>query len=362
MNPWKPFGYLLLFLVPTLPLRANWLAEVAGWPDLAAWYPLIVLFVLVPVLDHLIGIDTRNPADNDEARRLDANPYYRVITLACLPAYLALLAWSAHAMVTLPLSPLGKLAWLYSQGVIGGVVAINVAHEMIHRHNRLEQWAGGALLACVCYAGFKIEHVRGHHVNVSTPGDISSAPFGMNAYAFIARALVGNPRGAWRLEARRLALRGERVFSLHNELFAWYGLSLALLVAFTLAFGLAGALFFLVQSLIAAATLEVINYVEHYGLARRQLSDGRYERTTHLHSWNSSFLLSNLLLLQLQRHSDHHAHAGRRYPSLRHHDDAPQLPAGYPTMFLLALVPPLWFAVMNPRVRAFRERLASASP
>lgn len=360
MPRWKPFGYLLLLVVPTLPWRGAWLADRLAWPDLAAWYPLFVLFVLVPLLDHLIGRDTANPAD-DEARRLDGRTYYRLIPLACLPGYVALLVWSSHAFVTLPLTPLGKVGWLLSQGVIGGVVAINVAHELVHRHTRIEPWFGGALLACVCYAGFKVEHVRGHHVHVATPEDTSSAPVGMNVYAFIANALVRNPANAWRLEARRLELKGLPAFSRHNELLAWHGLSVLMLTGFTIAFGVMGALFFLAQSALAAATLEVINYVEHYGLVRRRQADGRYERTTHRHSWNSSFLFTNLLLLQLQRHSDHHAHPGRRYPSLRHHDDAPQLPSGYAGMFVLALVPPLWFAVMNPRARAFRLHSEAAA-
>jgi alkane 1-monooxygenase len=354
MSRWKPLGYLLVFLVPTLPLRATAIANLAGQPDLAGWYPLLVLFVVMPILDHAVGRDARNPADNDEARRLDANPYYRTITLACLPAYALLLAWSAHAFVALPLSPAGRTGWLLSQGVIGGILAINVAHEMIHRHSRLESSCGGALLALVCYAGFKVEHVRGHHVNVGTPEDTSTAPRGMNVYAFIARALVRNPVAAFRLEARRLALKGQPVVSRHNELIGWYAASALIAVAFFVALGADGLVFFLAQSVIAAATLEVVNYIEHYGLARRRLPDGRYERVQPCHSWNSNFLLTNLMLLQLQRHSDHHAHAGRRYPSLRHVPEAPQLPSGYAAMFLVALVPPLWFAIMEPRVDAAR--------
>jgi alkane 1-monooxygenase len=164
---------------------------------------------------------------------------------------------------------------------------------------------------------------------------------------------VRNPATAFRLEARRLALKHQPAMSRHNALLGWYGVSALVALAFVAALGPEGLLFFMVQSVVAAATLEVVNYIEHYGLARQRLADGRYEPVRACHSWNSSFLLSNLLLLQLPRHSDHHAHAGRRYASLRHVDDAPQLPSGYAAMFLLALVPPLWFAVMDPRIDTF---------
>jgi alkane 1-monooxygenase len=345
----KPWGYLLVFTLPPLMPAAAWLARSSAHPDAAAWFPLAVMFGLVPILDYAIGRDTANPTA-DEAAVLEAQVGYRLLTLACLPVYLALLAWSCATFVALPLSWAGELGWLLSQGVLGGVVAINVAHELIHKPGRLEPWAGGALLAAVGYGGFKVEHVRGHHRWVATPDDPSSAPRGTPVYAFVPRALARNARNAFRLEAERLAARGLPPLSWRNELLWWHGLTLLLAAGFAGTWGPAGALFFAAQALVAAATLEVINYIEHYGLARRRGPDGRYERTTHLHSWNSAYRLSNLLLFQLQRHSDHHAHARRRYQALRHRPDSPQLPGGYPAMFLLALVPPLWFALIHPRL------------
>ncbi|MCE5232236.1 MAG: alkane 1-monooxygenase [Mizugakiibacter sp.] len=255
--------------------------------------------------------------------------------------------------------PAGRLGWLLSCGVLGGILAINVAHELIHKPGRLEPFLGGVLLASVGYVGFKIEHVRGHHVHVATPADASSAPLGRSLYAFLPRALLRNAVAAWRLEAARLRARGQAVVSPHNELLRWNALWLAMLAAYALGFGVAGALFFLASGLVAAASLEVINYVEHYGLRRRETAPGRYERVDHRHSWNSSARLTNWLLFHLQRHSDHHAHARRRYQVLRHHDESPQLPAGYAAMFLLALLPPLWRRVMDRRVRAYYDGPAS---
>ncbi|KGI77582.1 alkane 1-monooxygenase [Oleiagrimonas soli] len=352
----RDFGYLAVFLTAALPLLAWALIHRDLAPDLAAWLPLAVVYGVVPLLDLLLGEDPRNPIDDAQAQRLDAQRWFRVLTWLCVPVWLALLAFCMRQATTLPLHPLGQLGWLLSTGTIGGVLAINVAHELIHKAGRLEPVLGGIALTSVGYFGFKIEHLRGHHVHVGTPEDVSSARLGESVYPFVLRALLRNPRAAWRLEAERLQRRGQGLFTWHNEMLRWSALWLSMLTASALWAGLAGALFFVAQGLIAAATLEVINYVEHYGLRRARDAQGRYERVTHLHSWNASQRLTNWLLFQLQRHSDHHAHARRRYQVLRHHADSPQLPTGYAGMFVLALVPPLWRRLMDERVRHFNAR------
>lgn len=358
MRRLKPLGYLLVFVVPATLPAAAWLARATPWPNLAAWFPTFFLFVLLPVADYLCGRDTGNPADDAEAERLERGRYYAALLFAVVPVQFGLLAWSAQQFATLPLNALGIAGWLWAQGVVSGTLAINVAHELIHKRGRVEPWTGGLLLASVCYATFKVEHVRGHHVHVATPADASSAPLGSSVFAFVARALVRNIATAWRLEAARLRRIGLPWWHRDNELVAWTAVSLALAAGFFAWLGAAGLVFFLAQGAIAAAVLEVINYVEHYGLERRLLPDGRYERTTHLHSWNSSYRISNFMLFQLQRHSDHHENPRRRYPALRHYDASPQLPGGYTAMLVLALCPPLWRRVIDPRVRAFRDRRA----
>jgi alkane 1-monooxygenase len=345
----KPFGFLLAFAVPLLLPLSMWLGIATGLINLMAWLPLFVLFVLLPSADYLIGRDTQNLSEL-EFDALDANPMYRVLTLLCLPVYVALLIYGAWQFQNAALSTSGLIGLVLSQGVIGGVVAINAAHELIHKANKLEAGAGGLLLACVGYGSFKIEHVRGHHVHVSTPLDASSARFGQNVYHFVSRSIPRNVAAAFRFEAERLTKLGKPALHWQNEALQLSAVTLGLALLFAWQFGLMGALFFLTQALVAIGTLEVINYVEHYGLERKQLASGRYERTTHKHSWNSSYLLTNWLLFQLQRHSDHHENPRRRYQTLRHFDGSPQLPGGYSSMFLLALVPPLWFRVINPRV------------
>lgn len=355
MPLWKRLGFMLVFIVPALMPAAAWLAD-RGLPlALATWFPLVFLFVLLPLADYAIGHDPDNPG-----RVLEDDRWFRLLTLLTLPVHLAVLAWSAHWFVATAPGPLAALGWLLSQGVVGGVLAINTAHELIHKPGRLEQGVGGALLASVGYHGFKIEHVRGHHVHVSTPEDASSARYGQSLWHFLPRALWRNTRNAWRLEAARLGRRGLQPWHWRNELIGWSALWLAFALMAWLWLGWAGLGFFLAQGLFAACSLEIINYIEHYGLERRRI-DGRYERPTHLHSWNSDYALSNLLLFQLQRHSDHHETPRRRYQDLVHHADSPQLPGGYAAMFVLALVPPLWFRVIDPRVRAFRHAQASGA-
>ncbi|MEO6926652.1 MAG: alkane 1-monooxygenase [Rhodanobacter sp.] len=348
----RDFGFLLAFSTALLPWGARSLAH-AGVPlDLAAWFPLVFTFGVVPLLDALCGDERGNWNTPAEAQRLEQSVFHRLLPMLVLPLWLVTLVWCAWQFTLLPLGVGGMLGWVFSTGVIGGVLAINPAHELIHKSGRLEPLIGGILLSSVGYQGFKVEHVRGHHVHVATPEDSSSARLGESVYAFVPRALWLNVRNAWRLEATRLRGRGHGVFSWRNEMIDWTLLWLGMMAAFGMLLGLHGALFFLAQGIVAATTLEVINYVEHYGLRRRQIAPGRYERVTHLHSWNAPARYTNWLLFNLQRHSDHHETARRRYQALLHHDDSPQLPAGYATMFVLALLPPLWRRVMDPRARA----------
>jgi alkane 1-monooxygenase len=361
MPLWKRLGFLSVFIVPALMPFAAWLGARSGRPDLFAWFPLFFLFVLVPLADYALGHDPDNPTA-DEAATLERDGWFKAMTLAALPAQLAVMLWSGWHFTQAGFGPVGIVGWLLSQGIVGGVLAINVAHELIHKDTALERFAGGLLLTSVGYHGFKIEHVRGHHVHVSTPEDASSARFGQSLWHFLPRALLRNTANAWRLEAARLAKLDMPWWSVRNELLRWSALWLVLATAIAGWLGAMGLAYFVVQGFLAACSLEIINYIEHYGLERARLADGRYERTTHLHSWNSDYLLSNLLLFHLQRHSDHHETARRRYQSLLHHPDSPQLPGGYASMFLLALCPPLWFRIIDPRVRAFRaDRAAPAT-
>jgi len=343
---------LLQFL--GLPLLGHALGIITGMPWLWNLLTPVWVFVVFPLIDTRIGLDTRNPPPALEPV-LAAEQGYRLLALAALPAHALLLLWGGPTFVALAGgSPMAAVGLGLSVGIVGGAIGITYAHELIHKPTPLERNAGGLLLALVAYGGFKVEHVFGHHIDVATPRDTSTARLGQSAYAFLLRAMAVNPLRAWQLAGERLQARGLPAWHWRNEMYLWHGLTLLFAVAMNAWLGIAGLVFFVMQALVAIALLELVNYIEHYGLLRDRRPDGSYERVTPRHSWNDSHRLSNLVLLNLQRHSDHHAHAARRYQILRHHEDAPQLPTGYASLVLLALVPPLWRRLMDPRVAAWK--------
>ncbi|MBW4976839.1 alkane 1-monooxygenase [Marinobacter adhaerens] len=350
----KKYSYLIAMvplLLPPLLLAAGQATDLV---NLFSWGVPVVVFGIIPILDMLLGKDSLNPDEETDVPRMVGERFYKAITLGWVAGFAALLVWSMLELASGTFSLVGSIGWIVSIGIVGGL-GINVAHELIHKDEKLETRAGGFLLSLVCYAGFKVEHLRGHHVHVSTPEDASSSRYNQSLYNFLPQAYMRNFLNAWKLEAERLQRKGQKALSWRNELIWWYSISALALAGFTIAFGWLGALFFLGQSFIAFTLLEIVNYLEHYGLHRRKLENGRYERTGPEHSWNSNYFLTNVFLFHLQRHSDHHAWAKRRYQILRHHDVAPQLPAGYSAMIVLAMFPPLWRRVMNPRVEAYYE-------
>lgn len=347
-------GYLLAFTTPLLVVRGY------EWGGFWNFYGVMIPFGAIPLLDAVLGSSRKNPSPA-QAARLERSSWHRGLTFAWVPAQLALLVWGASVVGSGELHGLALVGFVVSTGVATGGVGITLAHELGHRNNLLEQSLAKVLLSTVCYLHFFVEHNRGHHVNVGTPKDPATARFGESLYAFLPRSVVGQYQSAWHLEAKRLKKRG--LPALHPRNHMLWGLAIPAVLAATLgvAFGPSALLFFFGQSAVAVLLLEAVNYLEHYGLERREVAPGRFEKVEPIHSWNSSHILSNWFLFHLQRHSDHHAHAGRRYQILRHFEEAPQLPMGYPGMLLLALVPPLWRRVMDPRVLAQRERLAAAA-
>ena len=341
--------WLVSLLLPMLPLASvlAWYASGQVW---LLWLTPILVYGLVPLLDLLLGADENNPPEA-VVPALEEDRWYRWLTWWTVPAVwltVAATAWvAAHGELSLP----GWLGLAVSAGWTSGA-GINVAHELGHKQGSLERWLARIALAPACYGHFVVEHVRGHHRDVATPEDPASARCGESYYRFMTREIPGALRRAWRLERQRLAGRGRSAFHPHNENLQGWALSVVFWGALLLALGPAVLPFMLVQAVLAYSLLSAANYVEHYGLLRARGPDGRYERTAPRHSWNSNHVVSNLLLYQLQRHSDHHAWPARRYQSLRHFAEAPQLPTGYFGMFLLALLPPLWRRVMDPRVLA----------
>ncbi|GIX25623.1 MAG: alkane 1-monooxygenase 2 [Caldimonas sp.] len=356
------WGYLMFLLAGTPPVMSYWMASMDGRWDLWAWLTPLMYFGAIPLADLIVGTDKLNPSSQDTPM-LERSWYYAALPLLCVPFQLSLMLWGAHVFATAPFGPLGAVGWIVSMGCLGGVLGINVAHELIHKPSRIEQWGGGLLLSSVIYGSFKIEHIYGHHVDVATPRDNSTARRGETVYGFIGRALRHNVPRAFELERQRAKRRGEPYSPWLGELAVWFGLSaLFALACVWIAGHWLGLVYFVGQAFVAVCLLEIINYVEHYGLQRRQLPNGRYERVDPKHSWNSDYLVTNMFLFHLQRHSDHHAYAARRYQVLRHFDESPQLPFGYAAAVVVALCPPLWRRIMDPRVDRYMQMLHTQKP
>jgi alkane 1-monooxygenase len=339
-------------IVPLLPFLAGLAVKITGIGLLWGLGPLVV-FGLMPALDRLGGLDTDNPPAEAEDR-LDADRYYRWCTWAYVPLQYLGLVWATRLWAQGDLSTIESLGLATTVGCVAGL-GINIAHELGHKRPAVERWLSKVGLAQSAYGHFQLEHNRGHHAKVSTPEDPASSRLGENFYEFLPRTVVGSLRSAIRLERERTARLGLRFWSPGNELLNAWAMSVVLFGGLLVAFGWRVAPWLAVQAVFGFCMLEVVNYIEHYGLLRGRRPDGRYERCRPEHSWNASNAASNLLLFQLQRHSDHHAFPTRRYQVLRHFDEVPQLPTGYAGMIVLAVCPPLWRRVMDPRVVAFYD-------
>ncbi len=332
---------------PTMPVLSCWLAIGSGhvawyWATLAVWY------VLVPVIDHLLPVDASNPPP-EVVEQLENDRYYRVLTYLTVPIHYFTLIYTAYIVGTRNLPWYAILGLALSVGVVNGL-AINTGHELGHKKTKLERWLAKIVLAVVGYGHFLIEHNRGHHVDVATPVDPASAKMGQSIYGFACTEIPGAVRRAWIAEKTRLGRTGRGPWTLDNEVLQPLLLTVVLYGCLLFAFGWVMVPFLFLQALWGwFGILTSANYIEHYGLLRQKLESGRYEQCQPHHSWNSNHIVSNLILFNLQRHSDHHANATRRYQSLRSFEHLPELPSGYPLMFALALVPPLWYAVMDRR-------------
>jgi alkane 1-monooxygenase len=347
----KRYAWLLGLLVPLLPLMAWGLVAATGLGVFWWWGP-IWLFVIMPLLDTAIGKDSANPPDS-VLKWLEQDRYYRWCTYAFIPLQYGTLLLACALWASGDLSTLEALGLALTVGTVSGI-AINTAHELGHKRASMERWLSKVALAQTGYGHFFIEHNRGHHVRVATPEDPASSRMGESFYRFWPRTVSGSLRSAWELEAERLRRLGTSPLSWRNDILQAWAMSVVLFAALVAVFGVDIAPWLLVQAVFGFSLLEVVNYLEHYGLLRAKRDDGtdRYERTRPEHSWNSDNVSSNVLLYHLQRHSDHHAHPTRRFQALRHFEEAPELPSGYATMIVLALVPPLWRRVMDPKVLA----------
>jgi alkane 1-monooxygenase len=339
----RAFKYLLPFVIYIALWRSF---HYTGW---MVFLPVMYAFGIIPIIELLMPPNPKNMNEAEEAVAKQDRLYDWFLYLIVPLQYLALY-WFLSGITNPDLLWWERTGRILSMALACGTFGINVGHELGHRIPRYEQWMAKALLLTSLYTHFFIEHNKGHHKHVSTPQDPSSAPVGMSLYRFWIRSVTGTWLGAWHIANEEMRKKGLPALHWKNEMLQLQLLQVLFVAVIAWAFGWQACGYFLLAAIGGFLLLETVNYIEHYGLARKEITPGKYERALPQHSWNSNHMLGRLMLFELSRHSDHHYMASRKYQILRHHDEAPQLPTGYPGSMLLATVPPVWFWVMDKRI------------
>jgi alkane 1-monooxygenase len=347
--------YLSIYAIPVLAfisfIGINW------WAFLL---PFIV-FIWVPIAEFFTEQSAENYTDEQERQAL-ADPFYDRLLYTMVPLQYIIVFSGLYIMKEYEWTRMELIGKIFSMGICCGVIGINLGHELGHRVTRYERFMAKALLLTSMYMHFFIEHNKGHHKRVATNEDPATARRGEILYFFWIRSILFSYVSAWKLEAERLRKAEVPFLSLKNEMIQYQLIQIAFVTLIYFIFGLKSMIIFLIAALIGILLLETVNYVEHYGLQRRQSGTKGYERVLPIHSWNSDHKLGRQFLFELTRHSDHHYLASRKYQILRHFDESPQMPFGYPAMILLSTVPPLWFFVMHRHIETHQKLLSSRSP
>lgn len=318
-----------------------------GYLSYFAWF---YAFGILPFMELFLPQDARNFTESQEYK-ISRAKYFDVYLSLAFASQLLMLGLFLYMISHHDLMLYEKIGLSLSMGIHSGVMGINVAHELGHRRERAYQRMAQILLLSSLYMQFFIEHNRGHHKNVGTWNDPSTARLNEPIYTFWFRAIITGFQSAWHIEAKRL--KGKSF--LQNQMFHYTLIQLGLLLLVLAILGLEVMLYFALSALVGVLLLETVNYIEHYGLSRKKINEKRYEDVKPIHSWNSDHMIGRATLFELSRHSDHHAHPHRKYQILRHHDESPQLPTGYPGMMILSLIPPLWFKLMNPKIEQLQH-------
>ncbi len=337
----RDLRYLAAYLVPVFCFAGLCLG---GW---AAPGTIYLGFMLVPVIELFVPATPRNDTEEvmQAKSRLD---FYDNLLYLNVPALYFIVGYYVWLLGLGEMTTFETVSSIFNVGVFLGVCGINVAHELGHRENPFDRWMARLLLIPVLYSHFTLEHNYGHHLKVATPEDPATARKNEPVYLFYYRSIVQGYQNAWKIGnvMREAAHRPKWM----NEVLIGH-IAQFIFLAFIIALaGFGSMLVYAGAALVGILALETVNYIEHYGLLRKRMESGRYEPMTGSHSWNSNHELGRILLFELVRHADHHHQSTRKYQTLRHLDQSPQLPFGYPMSMLLALVPPVWFRIMNPRV------------
>ncbi|MFD2917058.1 alkane 1-monooxygenase [Psychroserpens luteus] len=339
----KDLKYLAAFSIPIVAFISIY------FKGSFAFLTVIFSFVIIPILELIFPIETENLSSEDVDHKLKKKIFDWLLYLN-LPIVYGLVFFGIYEAVNTPIETYELIGIIFSVGIVLGVNGINVAHELGHRKSTNERFLGKALLLPALYMHFYIEHNFGHHLHAATPEDPATARYNQSVYSFWFTSVFRQYLKAWKIQIKLLKTNKKGFFSVKNDMFWYVLLQIGYLMTVLLFFGSIGLLFSISAAIVGILLLESVNYIEHYGLLRLKTKSGRYERVKEMHSWNSNHVIGRIVLYELTRHSDHHFKSSKKYQVLDCHDESPQMPFGYPTSVVLAMVPPLWFSIMNKRV------------
>lgn len=344
----RDFKYFMAYTIPAVTSLAIWFE--GFW----SWLTVLVAFVLIPIIEILLKGTNENLSDHQKSIK-EKSKFFDLLLYINLFLVYGIGFYYLYKITHVELEWVEIIGLTLSTGILLGANGINVAHELGHKTGKIQQISAILLLLPSLYMHFIIEHNRGHHLRVGTPEDPATSRYGENVFQFWLRSVVNGYLSAWSIANRDIEKLDKNKFSLSNLMIQFTIIQILYLVMVGLIFGMVGLVAALSIAIVSFLLLETINYIEHYGLERKLLANGKYERVENFHSWNSNHEVGRMLLYELTRHSDHHYKAFKKYQVLDDYPDSPQLPFGYPTSILLALFPPLWFKIMNHRVKKWRE-------
>lgn len=340
---WRDLKYLSAYSLPFM------VALGVYFQGVFTFLTPVYAFVCIPILETLLPADSRN-LQAEERKRKAVSKIFDGMLYGNIPIVYAMWVINLYVLLFTSLTVMETVGILVSQGILIGSNGINVAHELGHREKWWERFLGKTLLLPSFYNHFYVEHNWGHHLNVGTPEDPATAKVNQTVYSFWYTSVTRQYVNAWHIQKKLLSKENLPFWHIRNDMLGATAAQVILLVIVFGIGGVKGVFFTLCMALISFLLLETINYIEHYGLIRQKTASGRYERVREIHSWNSNHIIGRMVLYELTRHSDHHFRASKHYQLLDYHDESPQLPFGYPTSMVIALVPPLWFRWMNHRI------------
>ena len=338
----KDLKYLMAYSVPLSVVVSFYFKGAASYTALA------YVFVFIPLIESILPIKHEGLVDIDTNKR-SLNRIFDWLLYLNIPIVYTILAYGFYSFSTVSLNTYENIGLIFALGILLATNAINVAHELGHRKSKFEVLLTRLLLLPCMYMHFTIEHNHGHHKYVATDLDPATAKKGQSLYHFWVTSVLGQYKNAWRIQMKLLKNNGAHFFSFKNNMLLFIIYQLAYLGGIYVLFEFKIFFISLIIGIISFLFLETINYIEHYGLVRKEIN-GKFEKVQNIHSWNSNHIMGRIVLYELTRHSDHHFRASKKYQVLESLENSPTLPFGYPGSMIIATLPPLWYTIMHPKL------------